>query len=234
MKDESFYERMKDALLFKLTDGTYVTLAQYLEANREKAENKVFYATDATLQAAAIAMYTSQGIGVALLNSLIDVNYISFLEFKNSDVKFSRVDAGVDGLTADADAAQEQPDAGKLTAFFRDALGDDKLDVTVTALRDEALPAMVTEDEQARRFKDMSRIYGGNFAMPAQCKLTLNSRSPVVAALAKREANEETLEICRQVFDLAQMAREPLEAQALSAFIARSNKLLSMLLSRDA
>ena len=211
-----------------------MTLAQYLEANREKAENKVFYATDATLQAAAIAMYTSQGIGVALLNSLIDVNYISFLEFKNSDVKFSRVDAGVDGLTADADAAQEQPDAGKLTAFFRDALGDDKLDVTVTALRDEALPAMVTEDEQARRFKDMSRIYGGNFAMPSQCKLTLNSRSPVVAALAKREANEETLEICRQVFDLAQMAREPLEAQALSAFIARSNKLLSMLLSRDA
>ena len=230
MKDESFYDRMKDTLLYKLTDGTYMTLAEYLEANKEKAENKVFYATDETLQAAAISLYTEQGIHVALLNSLIDVNFISFLEYKNTDVKFSRVDAGLDGLKSDENETTEVLDEGKLVAMFRDALHDDKLDVSFASLKNETLPAMATEDEQMRRFKDMSRIYGGNFAMPSQVKLALNRRCPVIAALSKREANEDTFEICRQIFDLAQMARQPLEAEAMGKFIERSNKLLAMLL----
>ena len=230
MKDESFYDRMKDTLLYKLTDGTYRTLAEYLEANKEKAENKVFYATDETLQAAAISLYTEQGIHVALLNSLIDVNFISFLEYKNTDVKFSRVDADLDGLKSDENETTEALDEGKLVAMFRDALHDDKLDVSFASLKNETLPAMATEDEQMRRFKDMSRIYGGNFAMPSQVKLALNRRCPVIAALSKREANEDSFEICRQIFDLAQMARQPLEAEAMGKFIERSNKLLAMLL----
>lgn len=230
MKDESFYDRMKDTLLYKLTDGTYMTLAEYLEANKEKAENKVFYATDEMLQAAAISLYTEQGIHVALLNSLIDVNFISFLEYKNTDVKFSRVDAGLDGLKSDENETTEALDEGKLVAMFRDALHDDKLDVSFASLKNETLPAMATEDEQMRRFKDMSRIYGGNFAMPSQVKLALNRRCPVIVALSKREANEDSFEICRQIFDLAQMARQPLEAEAMGKFIERSNKLLAMLL----
>lgn len=230
MKDESFYDRMKDTLLYKLTDGTYRTLAEYLEANKEKAENKVFYATDETLQAAAISLYTEQGIQVALLNSLIDVNFISFLEYKNADVKFSRVDADLDGLKSDDNEETEALDEGKLVAMFRDAMHDDKLDVSFASLKNETLPAMATEDEQMRRFKDMSRIYGGNFAMPSQVKLALNKRCPVIVALSKREANEESFEICRQIFDLAQMARQPLEAEAMGKFIERSNKLLAMLL----
>ena len=230
MKDESFYDRMKDTLLYKLTDGTYRTLAEYLEANKEKAENKVFYATDETLQAAAISLYTEQGIHVALLNSLIDVNFISFLEYKNTDVKFSRVDADLDGLKSDENETTEALDEGKLVAMFRDALHDDKLDVSFASLKNETLPAMATEDEQMRRFKDMSRIYGGNFAMPSQVKLALNRRCPVIVALSKREANEDSFEICRQIFDLAQMARQPLEAEAMGKFIERSNKLLAMLL----
>ena len=230
MKDESFYDRMKDTLLYKMTDGTYKTLAEYLEANKEKAENKVFYATDETLQAAAISLYTEQGIQVALLNSLIDVNFISFLEYKNTDVKFSRVDADLDGLKSDENEETEALDEGKLVAMFRDAMHDDKLDVSFASLKNETLPAMVIEDEQMRRFKDMSRIYGGSFAMPSQVKLALNRRCPVVAALSKREANEESFEICRQIFDLAQMARQPLEAEAMGKFIERSNKLLAMLL----
>ena len=146
MKDESFYDRMKDTLLYKLTDGTYMTLAEYLEANKEKAENKVFYTTDETLQAAAISLYTEQGIHVAVLNSLIDVNFISFMEYKNTDVKFSRVDAALDGLKADDSAETEALDEGKLVAMFRDALHDDKLDVSFATLKNETLPAMAIED----------------------------------------------------------------------------------------
>ena len=169
-----------------------MTLAEYLEANKEKAENKVFYTTDETLQAAAISLYTEQGIHVAVLNSLIDVNFISFMEYKNTDVKFSRVDAALDGLKADDPA--RKPRRWTRASWSRCSATR----CTTTSwtfpsppLKNETLPAMATEDEQMRRFKDMSRIYGGSFAMPSQVKLALNRRCPVIAALSKREANED-------------------------------------------
>ena len=165
MKDETFYERMKDALLLKTTDGRALTIQEYLDANREKAENKVFYASDAQIQAAAIALYREQGIDVALLDSPIDVNFVSFLEYKNHDVRYSRVDADLSGLKAES-AQEEALDEGKLQAMFRDALDKPDLKVTLESLKNETLPAMVIEEEQMRRFRDMSRFYGGGFAMP--------------------------------------------------------------------
>ncbi|MDL2317481.1 molecular chaperone HtpG [Eubacteriales bacterium OttesenSCG-928-A19] len=230
MKDESFYDRMKDAILLKTTDDRYLTIQEYLDANREKAENKVFYTSDAKLQAAAISLYTEQGIDVALLDSPLDTNFISFLEYKNTDVKYSRVDSDLSGLKSD-EAGESALDEGKLTALFRDALGMEELKVSLEAFKNEDLPAMAIEDEQMRRFKDMSRYYGNaGFAMPSAAELVLNRRSPVIAALNGREANEETFMICRQIFDLAEMARQPLEADAMGKFIERSNRLLAMLL----
>lgn len=229
LKDESFYDRMKDALLLKTTDGRMMTIQEYLDANKEHAENKVFYASDAKVQAAAIASYTDQGIDVVLFNSPIDTNFVSFLEYKNTDVKYSRVDSDLSGLKSD-DTGDENLDEGRLTALFRDALGLDELKVTLESLKNQDLPAMAIEDEQMRRFKDMSRFYGGDFAMPSNVQLVLNKRSPVIAALNNREANEDTFVICRQIFDLAEMARQPLEAEAMGKFIERSNKLLGMLL----
>lgn len=230
MKDESFYDRMKDAILLKTTDGRFLAVQEYLDANKEKAEKKVFYASDAKVQAAAISLYTGQGIDVALLDSPLDTNFISFLEYKNQDVKYSRVDADLSGLTSDekggADLSEE-----KLTALFRDALENQELKVTFESFKSEDLPAMAIEDEQMRRFKDMSRFYGNGFAMPSSASLVLNRRSPVIAALNKRESGEDTFLICRQVYDLAEMARGPLEADAMGRFIERSNKLLSMLIT---
>ena len=229
MKDETFYERMKDALLLKTTDGRALTIQEYLDANREKAENKVFYASDAQIQAAAIALYREQGIDVALLDSPIDVNFVSFLEYKNHDVRYSRVDADLSGLKAES-AQEEALDEGKLQAMFRDALDKPDLKVTLESLKNETLPAMVIEEEQMRRFRDMSRFYGGGFAMPSDVHLALNRRCPVIAALNGREADENTLMICRQIYDLAEMARQPLEAEAMGKFIERSHKLLALLI----
>ena len=47
--------------------------------------------------------------------------------------------------------------------------------------------------------------------------------------MIRREAGEETSMICRQVYDLAEMARQPLEAEALGKFIERSNRILALL-----
>jgi len=231
LKDESFYDRVKGALLLKTVGGKALTIEEYTNANREKAENKVFYASDAKIQAASIALYTEQGIDVALLDSPLDTNFISFLEFKDQAVKFSRVDADLSGLV-EADESAPALDEGKLAALFRDALAMDSLTVSLESFKNENLPAVAIEDEQMRRFRDMSRIYGGGFAMPASAKLVLNQKSAVIAKLNASEPSEEVFEICRQVYDLAEMARQPLSAEAMGKFIERSGRLLTLMVER--
>ena len=87
---------------------------------------------------------------------------------------------------------------------------------------------MVTEDEQMRRYKEMSRLYGEKFPIPDSFTLVLNRRNGTVQALAGRDPeDEETKMICCQVYDLARMAAQPLEAEEITAFLERSRKILS-------
>jgi len=56
-KGKEVYERVKDIIIFKTTGGEYVTLKDYLERNKDKHENKVFYVTDEKQQAQYIKMF---------------------------------------------------------------------------------------------------------------------------------------------------------------------------------
>ncbi len=231
MRDEKFYERMKDALLFEQVSGGLVTLAEYLETNKDKAENVVYYTSDANRQAATIALYQARGIGVVKLDTPIDVNFISFLEYsgKEQKVSFRRVDADVSSLTDD-DAAEGALDVAKLEALFREAAGKPEMKVEAKPLGEEGMAAMLVEGEQSRRFKDMSRMYGDMaFAMPDDYTLVLNRQSPTLLSLAARESGEETSLIARQIYDLAKLTNGPLSPEEMTAFLARSQKLVGLI-----
>lgn len=231
MRDEKFAERIKPILLYKTTDERFLTLEEYTNANSEKAPNKVFYTSDTSRQDAAIKLYTDQDIDVVVLDTPIDVNFVSFMEYsggKESDTKFCRVDSDLSGLTDDAKEDGEVLDADKLTALMREATAQDALKVEVKALRDETLPAMLIENEQSRRFKDMSRMYGDNmmFNMPDEYTLVLNEKNPVVIALSKKDKDERAILLAQQLFDLAELSRAPLSPEAMTQFLRRSMKLL--------
>ena len=235
MKDNKFYESVKSVLLLKTTKDEYLTLEEYAQRNGEKAGKKVFYTNDAKRQAASVELYTQRGIDVAVMDTIIDGNFLSFMEYGNypkdgeESLSFARVDADVSGLTEDSDEGKEL-DADKLQELFRKALGKDELPVKLEALANADMSAMVTEDEQSRRFKEMSRLYGQSFAMPDQFTLVLNRRSETIQALAARDPEDETTALlCQQVYDLARMAAQPLEAEEITAFLNRSQKLLGML-----
>ncbi|MGL5033353.1 MAG: molecular chaperone HtpG, partial [Microcystaceae cyanobacterium] len=86
----------------------YTTLKSYLERNKEKHENRVFYCTDQTTQATYVELYKNQGIEILFMDSFIDTNYfIPFLEREFSDVKFSRVDSELDQTLLEKDKADE-------------------------------------------------------------------------------------------------------------------------------
>ena len=231
IKEEKFYKQVRDSLLLKLTDGTYVTLAEYGAANFEKTDKKVYYTNDAKRQAASVKLYTDRGIAVAVMDTLIDGNFMSFLEYSGSEedrIAFARVDADIDGLKEESDEGADL-DAEKLQSLFRAALGKEDLEVRLESLGDAGMTAMVTEDEQMRRYKEMSRLYGERFPIPDRFTLVLNRRNETVQALAARDPEDETTKmLCCQVFDLARMAAQPLEAEEITAFLDRSRRLLAM------
>ena len=230
MRDEKFAERMKDCLLFKTTEGKYLTLAEYKERNGEKLSNKMVYTSDAARQDAAIRLFTERGIDVAVLDQAIDVNFVSYMEYSacaGENFKFCRVDAELESLTAEGEA--EALDQEKLTALIREAAGKDDLTVEVKPLANESIPLMLIEDEQTRRFNDMGRIYGRTeYTMPAKYSVVLNSRNKTVKKLASREKDERSLLLTRQLYDLAELSRQPLEAEQMTEFIRRSMEIVDI------
>lgn len=226
--EKKFFDQVKNVLLFKLTDGTYVTLEEYKTRNAEKTKDKVFYTSDPKRQAASVNLYTQRGIDVAVLDfKEIDASFLNFMEFGDGkqDWKFARVDADVSGLTEESDEGKEL-DQNKLQELFRKVLGNNQLDVSLVPMANPDLIAMVTEDEQSRRFKELYRMDD----MPDMYNLVLNRRSATVQALENRDPEDEmTKMLCLQIYDLARLSAGPLENAEITAFLERSQKMVDLL-----
>ncbi len=229
VRDRKFYDMVKDSLLLKTTAGTYLTISEYKARNDEKTDKKAYYTTDENRQAASVALYTARGIDVAVMDTLIDMNFMSFLEYSGgAELAFVRVDSDTAGLTEDSDEGKEL-DQATMQKGFRDALEQQDLEVKLEAFADTELPAMLTEDEQMRRFREMSIAYGQGFSMPDKYTLVLNRRNPTVQRIAAMEDGEVKLLMQQQLYDLAKMSSRALEKEELKRFLSRSNKLMEIM-----
>ena len=239
MRDAKFFDQVKDTLLYKTTKGEYLTLQEYLSKNEGKlGGKKVIYTNDPTRQSASVAMYDAEGIDVVVMDALIDLNFLSFMEYSSGveGLTFARVDADSQTfqkeMTED-EKKQSEEDEKKLADVLHKATGKEDLTVKLASLKDESLPAMLTQEEKGRRFSEMSRIYGQDFKLPETHTLVLNAANPVVKSLISGEADEETRGlIAAQLYDLARMSTRPLEKEEVTAFLSRSNKLLELLSKR--
>ena len=234
MRDAKFFEQVKDTLLFKTTKGEYLTLAEYLSKSEGKVGKKVIYTNDPTRQAASVSLYDNEGVDVVVMDSLIDLNFVSFMEYSAGvdGLSFARVDADSEAFQkeqTEEEKKQSEEDAKKLADLFADATGHKDLTVKLNALKDESLPAMLVQEEQGRRFSEMGRIYGQDFKLPERYTLVLNASNPVVQSLIASEDGEKRTLLAAQLFDLARMSTRPLEKDEITSFLSRSNKLLEML-----
>ena len=227
LRDEKFYEAVKGSLLLKTTAGEYLTLDEYKARNEGKTDKKVYYTSDAARQAASVKLYTDRGIDVAVMDSVIDISFMQHLENQHegeNTLTFARVDADTDGLKSEETPAEDLPQE-QLEKLFRDAVGDENLTVKVQALADASLPLMLVEDEQMRRFREMSMIYNQGFALPEKPEVVLNTACPAIRSLAAMEDGELQKLLAKQYFDIARMSSRPLEKEELSQFIANSYKI---------
>jgi molecular chaperone HtpG len=238
LKDDKFNKKMKDYILFKNLDKKYVTLPEYLEAAKDKNENKVFYVTDEVVQSQYINMFKEQEMDAVYLTHNIDSAFITHLEQANQEVKFLRIDADVaDILTEESDEEEMKSIGEKLGDLFKKALSKENLTVKAEKLKNEDVSAMITLSEESRRMQEMMKMYnmGGEmdpamFGMEAGETLVLNVNNRLVKYVMDQPEGEHTALICEHLYDLAQIANKPLSAEAMTKFIARSNEILGLLI----
>ena len=238
IRDAKFCEKMTDYMLFKNLEGKYVTLPEYLEAGKEKYENKVFYVTDEQAQSQYVNMFKEEGMDAVILTHNIDNAYITHLESKNENVKFLRIDADLsDNFVGEALTEEQTKEyTDKLSEIFKKAIGNDKLTIKVENLKNAELSSMLTQSEEARRMADMMRMYSmpgmdaSMFGGAESETLVLNAANKLVQYVLNNPEGEHVDMICCQLYDLAVLANKPLSAEAMTAFVARSNQILGLLI----
>lgn len=234
LRDRKFYDRVASSYLFELVDGTYMTLAEYLEDCKESHENTVYYATDKAVQAQYISMLESEGIKVVLLSHQLDNQFITMCEGINTDVKYKRIDSDItDILKSGAENAENDE---SLVELFKSVSKNDTLKVKFESFKDTAVPAILTVSEESRRMEEMMKMYssmGMNIgeAFPVEYTLVLNAGSSIIKKLSKIKADDEEKAalIAKEVYKLALISQRHLSAEELKEFLSDSFKLLESL-----
>ncbi|MBW4678214.1 MAG: molecular chaperone HtpG [Desmonostoc geniculatum HA4340-LM1] len=231
----------------------YTTLKEYLERNKERHENRVFYSTDEATQATYIQLHKNQGLEVLFMDSFIDTHFINFLEREYNDVKFTRVDSDLDNTLLEQDKSTEivDPKTNKtrsetIKELFEKSLNKPKLNIRTEALKSDdpqgTPPAMVLLPEILRRLREMNAMMMQQTAeFPEDHILLVNTAHPLIQNLAHLsqgsiiqgdgESPTDNLVkmICQHVYDLALMSQKGFDADGMKSFVERSNEVLTKL-----
>ena len=202
----------------------------------EKKEEKtvIYYVTDENQQGQYIRMFRENGMDAVILRHTIDSPFISHVEQQDEKIRFERIDADVTGsMKEEADEDQLKADTELLSGLFKKALSKEKLTVKVEKLKDAKISSMLTLNEEGRRMQDMMRMYssgGMDMSMFApEETLTLNQNNSLVKYLLAHKEGEHTDLFAKQLYDLAALANAPLQPEAMTAFIERSNEIMMLL-----
>lgn len=220
IKDEKFYDKVRDIILFKTTHGEYKTFTEC-----PKQGDRIFYVSDEDVQAQYIDMFEQNSLEAVLLTHAVDTHFISFMEYKEQGTKFVRIDSELgDALKSDESTDE---DNSELIEMIKSALGDEKLEIKAEKLKTTETPAVLLQNEYMRRVADMNDIYGNIFGnvQKANETLVVNTNCDIIKSLPKMSEESRNL-VCRHILDLATLSQRKLSADELKQFIARSVELL--------
>ena len=283
IKDEKFRKQVEDLIIYRTTFGAdkkaeapkvevqsegddawsnvddnssgepYTTLQEYLDRNKEKHENKVFYCNDPSTQSTYVELYKNQGLEVIFLDSFIDTNYfVPFLEKEKTEVQFSRVDSELDDTLVEEDKAQDivDPATNKtrndvIKEVFEKALNKPQVNIKTQAIKSDSEttpPAMVLLPEAMRRLQEMTALMQEKaMEFPDNHILLVNTSHPLIQNIldlnkgsivdaAGKSSNEDFVNMmCLHIYDLALMAQKAFDAEGMKTFVERSNKVLTKL-----
>ena len=208
------------------------------DTSEEKKDKKIYYVTDEQQQSQYINMFKKAGKPAIILPDTIDQPFVQQLESKNEGIHFLRIDSEVtDDLKAKETKKlkEELENQTKvLEKIFKKVIKKDNITVKAEKLKNKDISSMLTVSEEARRMQDMMKMYAtrgldmGNLPKEGQT-LILNTSNKLVQKILEDQESENSQMLFEQLYDLARLQNEPLDPEAMTKFVARSNKLLGML-----
>jgi molecular chaperone HtpG len=204
---------------------------------KEEDKAVIYYVTDEKQQSQYINMFKEAGLDAFILTHNIDQPFITRLEYKDQKIRFQRIDADItDNFreeTKKKDKKVLQNNTEAMTKLFRKVLDKEKLEVKVDKLKNEKVSSVITLSEESRRMQEMMRMYsmpGMDAGMFGEGEtLVLNANHKLVQYILTNEQSENTPMICEQLYDLALLSHKPLEPEAMTKFIQRSNEIMMLL-----
>ncbi|QNJ06020.1 molecular chaperone HtpG [Synechococcus sp. MEDNS5] len=265
MEDEKFAEQVSELILFQTTadkntstdllngnDRSYTTISAYRERQANDNQKRVLYCTDEIAQAGALTLWKGQGAEVIFAETVLDSQFIPWLESKETELTFQRVDSELDAsLQDDQPELSDQEGETKsesLRTLIKKALNNDKVTVQVQALKggSEAPAALILLPEQMRRMNDIGALMEQRLpGLPDHHILLVNRQHPLVEALLSLESgsvviadgasspsHQLAVDLAQHLYDLARLAVGGLEPTELGGFQARATMLMSSLLQQ--
>lgn len=267
MEDDKFADQVADLVLYGTTAAAgsqeenpdpiasgnlaYTTLAGYRSRLGEANAKRILYCTDEAGQAGPLALWKGQGAEVLLADTLIDAQFIPWLESRHQELTFQRVDSELDDSLQDKEAeitdAEGKDASEQLRSLFKEVLNSDKVTVQVQSLKgDNAPAALILLPEQMRRINDMGALMEQRLpGLPEHHVLLINRRHPLVEGLLKLSAGavitgagasspsqQLANQLGQHLYEMARLAVGGLEPNQLAGFQQRSTDLLSQLLAR--
>ena len=204
-------------------------------SEEEKKEKTIYYATDLKVQSQYVNMFKQAKMDAVVLPDQIDQPFINQLEMKNEGIKFQRIDADLtDTFKAKTSKkAQEELEAQseEIQKLVRKALKNEKLTVKIEKLKNKKVSSVLTISEESRRMQDMMKMYAmngmdmGMFGGEGET-LVLNAGHPLVQYVLDHKDNKNETLICEQLYDLAKLQQGPLDGEAMTKFVNRSNDIM--------
>ncbi len=245
IKDDEFYSKVKDIIVFKDLNGSYKTLAEFTgrkdaeggqsenteaEGTEKKEEQKqepvtVYYVSDEVGQAQYISMFKGAGLNAIVCDTFIDPHFISYIEFKDSGkYKFLRIDADVDSaLKEDSGSADDFKD---LTEAFKGALKNKTISVKPEKFKNADIPAVINVSEFSRRFGEMNAFYGlAGADADRDMTLVINTANPVIQKFIGLDEDKKAF-VANQIYYLAMLSYKKLPPEEMDEFSKNNMSML--------
>lgn len=234
LKDEEFYEKVKDIVIFKNLEGKYVPVTDFFgeeiseeDAEKGKQAKAIYYVSDETQQAQYIRLFKDAGLDAIVCDTYIDPHFISFIEYKNPrKCRFVRIDADVDAALK-AEGEVKQDDYKDLIDLVKKHLVNKDIAVKADKLKNADVPAVVNVEEFMRRMSEMNKFYGMTEADAMKnATLVLNVANDTVSKLTGLSEEKQEF-IVNQIYYLAMLSYKKLSPDELADFMKRSETLLA-------
>ncbi len=237
LTDDKFYEKAIKFALLKDVDGKFYTFEEYkkkIEANqKDKYDKLVFiYTNDKEGQHSYIESAKEQGYNVLLMDNIIDVHFVQFMETKETNITFVRVDSETSDNLVQKDEKKEsvlsEKQQEKVKEIFTSSLKEDEKNIELKALSPDELPVLITKPEFMRRMKEMQQYQNmGLGEMPETYNIIINTNNPLIAEkLVNMKSADKKERFAQYLYNLAKLNQNMLTGEEMTRFVKTSVEFL--------